>query len=101
MIRSPAFSSNSSERKAIISGTFQISWLRSPCWRISPFTFSHTAPALGWPISLAGPRAEQGAECSNALPTSQGGQIGRAHVGTPVTNAHLVRPLLLDKTEIP
>src|SRR3546814_6127496 len=28
-------------------------------------------------------------------------QIGRAHVGTPVTNAHLVCRLLLDKTNRP
>src|SRR3546814_1216089 len=31
--------------------------------------------------------------------TPQGWQIGRAHVGTPVTNAHLVCRLLLDKTQ--
>src|SRR3546814_2400889 len=33
----------------------------------------------------------------NALPTLNNLQIGRAHVWTPVTNAHLVCRLLLEK----
>ena len=56
----------------MISGTFQISWLRSPSWRSLPLHLSVILPLAGWPISAAGCSAPQGAEWSNALPISHG-----------------------------
>jgi hypothetical protein len=46
-IRSPGARVNSPERQAMISGVFQISWLRSPAWRRSPSTPSQMAPLDG------------------------------------------------------
>ena len=52
---------------AIISGTFQIIWSRSPVCRRSPLTSSVIAPAAGWPTALAGCSGPQGADCLEGL----------------------------------
>ena len=44
----------------MISGTFQISSVRSPFWRSVPLTESQILPFEGWPILDAGCSAEQG-----------------------------------------
>src|SRR5829696_2729242 len=69
---SPAASSTISDSLEIVSGTFQIIWARSPSWRSLPFVFSVILPLAGWPISLAGRSALQGAELSKNFPISHG-----------------------------
>src|SRR3546814_7909273 len=49
---------------------------------------STMAAATGWRLSTCAPRLTS---------TIKGREIGRAHVRTPVTNAHLVCRLLLEK----
>ena len=56
----------------MISGTFQISSVRSPACRSVPLTESQILPFAGWPILPAGCSAPHGAELSNDLPISQG-----------------------------
>ena len=56
----------------MISGTLQISSVRSPFWRSVPLTESQILPLAGWPIFEAGCSAQQGAEWSNDLPISHG-----------------------------
>src|SRR5664280_2113530 len=77
MMMSPASSATISESLEIVSGTFQIIWLRSPSWRTLPLTLSVILPLAGWPLSAAGLSGPQGAEWSNALPTSHGRLISR------------------------
>ena len=45
-IKSPPANSNDADRVAMISGTDQINWLRSPSWRNSPFTVSQIRPLM-------------------------------------------------------
>ena len=56
----------------MISGTLQISSVRSPFCRSVPLTESQILPLAGWPIFEAGCSAPQGAEWSNDLPISHG-----------------------------
>src|SRR6185437_3549266 len=62
MMMSPAASPTCWESCQIISGTFQISSVRSPFCVSVPFTVSQILPFEGWPIFEAGCIAEQGAE---------------------------------------
>src|SRR5262249_59070828 len=56
----------------IVSGTFQIIWLRLPSWRTWPLTLRTILPLAGCPILLAGVNGPHGAEKSNAFPISHG-----------------------------
>src|SRR6202023_2804361 len=60
MMMSPAASSTISESFAMISGTFQIIWLRSPSWRIFPVHLRGMRPLLGWTVS----QARQDSQCT-------------------------------------
>src|ERR1700712_6062166 len=62
MMMSPAASPTCWESCQMISGTFQISSVRSPFWVSVPLTVSQILPFEGWPIFDAGCSAEQGAE---------------------------------------
>src|SRR5207342_2234609 len=62
MMMSPAASATCCESCQMISGTFQISSVRSPFCVSLPLTVSQILPFEGWPILEAGCRAEQGAE---------------------------------------
>ncbi len=62
MMMSPAASATCCESCQMISGTFQISSVRSPFWVSVPLTVSQILPFEGWPILEAGWIAEQGAE---------------------------------------
>src|SRR3954451_17348564 len=62
MMMSPAASDTCCDSCQIISGTCQISSVRSPFWVSAPLTVSQILPFEGWPIFEAGCRAEQGAE---------------------------------------
>ena len=72
MMMSPAPSSTCCDSFQMISGTLQISSVRSPFCRSVPLTESQILPLEGWPILEAGCSAEQGAEWSNDLPISHG-----------------------------
>src|SRR3546814_9962846 len=62
--------------------------------------FHEVAEPVRWP-KLAALRARLEADpavaYTTALESGENAAIGRAHVCTPVTNAHLVCPLLLEK----
>src|SRR5689334_25015349 len=62
MMMSPAASFTCCDNCQMISGTFQISSVRSPFCVSLPFTVSQILPLVGWPILAAGWTAEQGAE---------------------------------------
>ncbi len=72
MMMSPAPSETCCDSCQMISGTLQISSVRSPFCRSVPLTESQILPFAGCPILEAGCTAEQGAEWSNDLPTSHG-----------------------------
>src|SRR3546814_8378389 len=87
MGRSSSAGFGSATREADVSNAS-----RSPVSRAASFSTS-SSPVIGqrWPISVL----------IEARPLGSGkglnGEIGRAHVRTPVTNAHLVCRLLLEK----
>src|SRR3546814_1150732 len=60
-----------------------------------PAQITEKAQALAQVAMKLGQAIYEAEQKSQAAP---GGEIGRAHVGTPVTNAHLVCPLLLEKS---
>src|SRR5206468_11794373 len=70
MMMSPAARATCCESCQMISGTLQISSVRSPFCVSLPLTVSQILPLAGWPILEAGWIAEQGAEWSKDFPTS-------------------------------
>ena len=60
------------ERYAIISGTFQIIWFRSPCCLISPLTLRQIRPWSKCPVPLVGTSSLIGPDFSKDFSTSQG-----------------------------
>src|SRR3546814_4287358 len=78
------------DRADVAAGVFQLATLHQPGW-VEVVAPRHERPA-----------ADAGADAVDGLRRLRRGkqivsQIGRAHVRTPVTNAHLVCRLLLEK----